>query len=167
MVSGGPGDSANSFAGGAEFIAGYDSTITVYLIDQRGTDQSSIVDCANPPSVPFDPYDAVIVKQYDDCNKDVATKYATTFQYYSTYYACVDFKTIIDTLNPAKVAIYALSYGTFFMNTYLMLPGARADVVVLDGPVPPDRWPLEDNGRWTSKVKLFCAQCYCSSACSG
>ena len=51
-----------------------------------------------------------------------------------------------------KISIYALSYGTYALNTYLQLPGARADALVMDGPVTPDRWTLENNGAWASRV---------------
>ena len=36
MIPGGPGDSAQSFAGGAEFLSSRDPRVTVYLMDQRG-----------------------------------------------------------------------------------------------------------------------------------
>lgn len=58
----------------------------------------------------------------------------------------------IQAVNPALVRIYAQSFGTYALNTYLQLPGARADVVVLDGPVPPNRWALENNAEWASQV---------------
>ena len=51
----------------------------------------------------------------------------------------------IQAINPSLVHIYAQSYGTYALNTYMQLPGARADVIVLDGQVPPNRWPLENN----------------------
>ena len=38
-------------------------------------------------------------------------------------------------VGPDKVAIYALSFGTYALNQYLQLDGARVDVAVMDGPV--------------------------------
>ena len=49
---------------------------------------------------------------------------------------------------PSKVAIYAMSYGTYALNAYLQLDDAQADVVVMDGPVPPQRWALENDAEW-------------------
>ena len=40
MFAGGPGDSAESFAGGAGYFISYDPTVTVYLMDQRGVGMS-------------------------------------------------------------------------------------------------------------------------------
>lgn len=54
--------------------------------------------------------------------------------------------------HPTQVAIYALSFGTYVLNAYLQLPGAKADVLVMDGPVPPQRWALERNPEWMSRV---------------
>ncbi len=34
----------------------------------------------------------------------------------------------------------------------MQLPGARLDALILDGPVPPNRWALENNGFWVSQV---------------
>ena len=50
------------------------------------------------------------------------------------------------------MAIYALSFGTYVLNAYLQIPGSRADVVVMDGPVPPQRWALENDPKWKSTV---------------
>lgn len=36
----------------------------------------------------------------------------------------------------------------------MQLDGMKADVVVLDGPVTPNRWPLENNARMQSMVSL-------------
>jgi hypothetical protein len=45
-----------------------------------------------------------------------------------------------------------LSCGTFLVNSFLQLPGAFASNVILDGPVSPDRWALEDNAQWVERV---------------
>jgi hypothetical protein len=58
----------------------------------------------------------------------------------------------IEAINPDKVHIYAQSVGTYQLNTYLQLPGSRVDVAVMDGPVPPNKWSLENNAEWASQV---------------
>lgn len=75
----------------------------------------------------------------------------------------MDLLTVMKLINPQKVSFYALSYGTYFVNTYLQLPGARhPDALVLDGPVPANRWVLTNNAEWVSKVAQdvinLCAQ---------
>jgi pimeloyl-ACP methyl ester carboxylesterase len=125
----------------------------VYLADQRGTGLSNFINCASPPTAPsFDPYNATIIAQYDACNVDLVNKYGSTLAFYSVHHAAEDLKAVIDAVAPTKVSIYALSFGTYITNVYLQLPGARADAVVLDGPVPPNRWALENNAPWVSVV---------------
>jgi hypothetical protein len=36
----------------------------------------------------------------------------------------------------------------------MQLPGMKADVIVLDGPVTANRWPMENNARMQSMVSL-------------
>jgi len=129
MFAGGPGDSAEAFSGGAEYFLSVDPTVTVYLMDQRGVGRSSPVDCSEPPLYPYDAHNATIVAAYDGCNADVAAKYGKVVEYYSTYYAALDYKAAVEAINPDKVAIYALSFGTYALNSYLLV-GGRADVLV-------------------------------------
>jgi pimeloyl-ACP methyl ester carboxylesterase len=155
MFAGGPGDTAESFAGGAEYFNSYDPTVTVYLMDQRGVGMSSpSVNCANPPLYDFDPNNQTTVGSYSACNAEIAETYGAKLKYFGTYYAAVDYMTVVNMVNADKVAIYALSFGTYALNTYLQLPGARADVVVMDGPVPPNRWALERDPVVKSDVAM-------------
>lgn len=101
------------------------------------------------------------VSRYNTCNKEIGIKYAETLQFYSTYNAALDFKAAVEQINPKRVAIYALSYGTFLLNSYLLV-GGRADVLVMDGPVPPDRWALvRIFMRFVSRVLRVRALCCC------
>ncbi|KAI9007744.1 Alpha/Beta hydrolase protein [Hyaloraphidium curvatum] len=152
MLNGGPGFSTVDFRAIAPALFAINPNVTLYLADQRGTGLSTPLNCANPPTVGiFDPYNATVVKQFDDCNRDIASKYAATAKFYSTANAARDYIGAINATNPAKVSIYALSYGTNLINTYLIL-GGRADAVILDGPVAPTRWALENNAEWASTV---------------
>ena len=152
MFSGGPGDSSDAFSGGAEYFVQMDPSVTVYLQDQRGVGLSSPVNCDSPPEYLFDPANETTVASYRACNLQIAETFNTSARYFSTYNAALDFKAAIDLVDPDKISIYALSYGTYALNTYLQLPGARADALVMDGPVTPDRWTLENNGAWASRV---------------
>ena len=89
---------------------------------------------------------------YDTCMQNITAKYNETLQYYGTYEAVKDLLNTVLLVDADLVHIYAQSYGTYALNTYLQLEGARADAIVLDGPVPPNRWPFEDNGEWASQV---------------
>ena len=153
MFAGGPGDSAESFAGGAGYFISYDPTVTVYLMDQRGVGMSlPTLDCDSPPAYAFDPTNETTVASYSACNAQIASEFGDTLKFYGTYYAAVDYKAVVDLVAADKVAIYAMSFGTYALNQYLQLDGARADVALMDGPVPPDRWALERDPEWKSRV---------------
>lgn len=154
MIEGGPGFSTRGFIETADFLIGANPNFTIYLQDQRGTGLSSPVNCQgdkNPPFY-FDPYNASMLEEYSTCNRYVIDTYGTDLQYYSTNHGAADLRDTINTVNPGKVGIYALSYGTFFANTYLQLDSARADCLILDGPVPANRWVMENNAVWNSRV---------------
>jgi pimeloyl-ACP methyl ester carboxylesterase len=152
MVSGGPGDSGNDFSSGAGFWAS-ELNLTVYTFDQRGIGLSSAINCASPPGFGFDPYNASFLAAVDACNLEIVAKHgATNLSFFSTHEAATDLVDIVAAVAPTSVYIYALSYGTYFTNTYLQLPGNRVDALILDGPVAPNRWPLENNGEWASHV---------------
>jgi pimeloyl-ACP methyl ester carboxylesterase len=133
MFAGGPGDTADSFSGAPAFFLSIDPTATIYLMDQRGVGLSSPLNCASPPLYDFNPNNKSIVAGVSKCNDELITAHGTSLSYYSTYYAALDYKATIDAINPEKVAIYALSFGTYALNSYLLV-GGRADVLVMDGP---------------------------------
>ena len=97
----------------------------------------------------FNPYNTT---EYVNCNDYVIANFGAVSAFYNTYNAAMDLKETIEIINPPKLGIYALSYGTYFTNTYMQLPGARYDAVILDGPLPPGRWLMEFNAIWNSHV---------------
>jgi pimeloyl-ACP methyl ester carboxylesterase len=166
MFEGGPGDSANKLSGFAEYMLKRQPSVVVYCFNQRGTGASSPLECSGQTQValvPFDPSNSTKLMQSEKCNTEIVTKFSRLMPYYTTYHSAVDLKTVLDLINPEKVSFYALSYGTYFMNTYLQLSGARhPDALILDGPVPANRWVLTNNAEWVSKVSQdvinLCAQ---------
>ena len=152
LIQGGPGDTTRGFEYLADILVSSNPLLTVYMVDQRGAGLSSPLVVSHPPAGSFNPYNASLLKEYDSANLEIIARYANTLQYYSTWDGAMDFKGVIDAVAPSTVSIYALSYGTYFTNTYLQLPGARADCVFLDGPAPQNRWVLENTGFWASQV---------------
>lgn len=154
LIDGGPGYSANALASPALYLLEKAWDITVYLIDQRGTGLSSPLNCQDPPTQQFAPEKPPIVRSYRACMQNVINTSKNILPFFSTYHGAKDYVLAVNAINPETVSIYALSYGTYFTNTYLQLPGARADAVVMDGPVPCNRWALENNAEWVSRVSM-------------
>jgi len=57
------------------------------------------------------------VASYAACNAEVGATLGSTVAFYSTHNAALDYKAVVDTVNPSRVAIYALSYGTYALNS--------------------------------------------------
>lgn len=146
-VAGGPGDSTILLAGPlCDYFIGSNTSFTCYTQDARGTGLSSYMSCGkNQPVGPFNPYNSTTVTAFSNCINKIKSNYGSVLQYYSTYNAMKDLLGAIQLINPSLVLFYVQSYGTYAMNTYMLLPGARADVIVFDGPIPPNRWPFENN----------------------
>lgn len=155
MFQGGPGFSSGLFFGAAQFWNELDASVTVYLADVRGVGLTAPLNCSAPPtSAFFDPYNATEVAIYTACNAEVAASLGTDAIFYSTHYASLDFVAFAQALKASgteKLSLYCLSYGTYFCQTYLF-NGGWADAVVLDGPVPVDRWRLEESGAYNGVV---------------
>ncbi len=120
--------------------------------DIRGTGKSSIFICDNPPVGNFNPYNESLVRDYDECHKNLAVKYAGMNQYFTAYHGALDVKSSLDLINPKVVNVYATSVGTWYANIFMQLPGIRIDSVILDGPIPPG-------------ININCCYIYCSNEC--
>jgi hypothetical protein len=154
MVAGGPGDSSLPLVQACDYFLSSDLSFTCYCQDARGTGLSSSMTCPNQPGGPFNPYSAAAVNANRACLENIIATYGTRTKYYSAYNAMMDLAGAIVAIKPATVHIYAQSVGTYQLNTYLQLQdnSAPVDVLILDGPVPPNRWSLENNAEWASQV---------------
>jgi pimeloyl-ACP methyl ester carboxylesterase len=155
LIEGGPGFSTRPYNPTANYFVQNIPGLTAYTLDARGTGMSSLLTCNNSginPGFYFDPFNTTNVDQFKTCNQEIIQKYGSVLQYYTSYNAALDLLGAINFVNPATVVIYALSYGTYFTNVYMQVPGARFDAVILDGPVPPNRWVLENNAQMNSLV---------------
>ena len=85
-IAGGPGDTTISFLGLADAFVSADQSLTVYLVDQRGTGLSSPIACYQTPSGPFNPYNISQLDAYNRCNKQLGQIYGIKLQYYQTLY---------------------------------------------------------------------------------
>lgn len=155
FIAGGPGFSTMDYIPYADYFIMSDPSFTAYLMDARGTGLSSRITCEDVPQPGFGicPYnDSTAQKIFDDCYNEFIAKHSSVAPHYNTHNAALDLQGAIESVNPPIVHIFAASYGTYSANIYLSLPNARATTVVLDGPIPPNRWPMENSAVWCSQV---------------
>jgi pimeloyl-ACP methyl ester carboxylesterase len=137
-----------------DYFMHIDPSLTSYLVDARGIGlSSSLTNCLNAPPY-LNPYNATLMDMQEACNQYMIDADTDLYPYFTTYHAAMDFKGVMDAVNPDTISLFAASYGTFFANTFLQLPGVEVSVVVFDGPVTPDRWPMENNAAMQSMVTV-------------
>ena len=134
MLQGGPGDSTLSFDGGASYFLQLDPSLTVYLADNRGIGGSSPVGCPITAKTFAMPYwfNTSLASQYTACNAEVAAQVGNRAIYYSTHYASLDYIALFASLRASgteKLAVYCLSYGTYFCNSELHERGLSVHII--------------------------------------
>ena len=169
MFQGGPGFSSVAFDGAGPYWNSIDPDVTVYMADNRGIGASSPIGCPDTEAAGFiRPYwfdytNSTLEQQYTACNAEIAASVSTNAIFYSTHYAALDYVAFMGALRASgttHISLYCLSYGTFLCNMILLhyelntLPAFTTppDAVALDGPVPGNRWKLEDSSSWNSVV---------------
>jgi pimeloyl-ACP methyl ester carboxylesterase len=151
-IAGGPGSSNKPYVPMFDYLIMLNPTMTAYLVDARGTGLSEpLAACSVLPSY-LDPFNATVMDAQDKCNKEILAIEGSRLAYFTTYDAAMDLQGVIEAVNPDTIGIMGNSYGSFLANTLLNLPGFEADVVLIDGPVSANRWPLENFGFMNSMV---------------
>eukprot|EP01084_Bolivina_argentea_P246499 412523_1 len=147
MLAGGPGDDGLYFyADATPFLNYINSTYDIYIPTHRGTGYSSPLNCP-------------ITFNTSECVNYLDDIYADDIHHYSTYSASMDLGYVIELFKNNMTVyiqnngvnntiIYALSYGTYYINQYLLLFPNQSSGVILDGICPPDicRFLIYDNG---------------------
>ena len=134
-IAGGPGQ------GTVQFYAAYAATFEdvrrdrdIVLVDQRGTGESSRMDC------PVD--EALIVGQYSaeqtisDSN-DCMAQLPFDPRYFTTSVAVTDLEAVREALGYPSLNLYGVSYGSRVAQHYARRYPGSTRTVVLDGVVPP------------------------------
>jgi hypothetical protein len=74
-VPGGPGDSTTAFTGMAEAFSANDPSVTVYLVDPRGTGHSSLLTCDPQPGTLWNPNNLSSIQPWTDCIQQLMANY--------------------------------------------------------------------------------------------
>jgi pimeloyl-ACP methyl ester carboxylesterase len=106
----------------------------IVLVDQRGTGQSSPLNCPVAPQSMKTPSDAEIARQTLACLKQLPGDP----RYYTTTVAVQDLDKVRAALGYSEINLYGISYGTRVALQYLREFPQHTRSVILDGVVPPD-----------------------------
>lgn len=164
FLAGGPGQSAVSLAGGLyRAFNEVRKTRDIILVDQRGTGQSSPLQCED--AVNIDPYTSWS-KDFDQQQiKDCLQSFDVDLSQYTSENAIRDFDQVREALGYNKLAIYGGSYGTRAGLVYMRMFPESLESVVLDS-VGPIEVPIGPFGQSAARsFDLLIANCAAEESC--
>ena len=134
-IAGGPGQ------GTVEFYAAYANAFEhvrrsrdILLIDQRGTGESSRMDCPVDDDLLDGQYSTELTIEY---TKACLEQLPADPRFFTTSVAVTDLEAVREALGYPSVNLYGISYGTRVAQHYARRYPGSARTVVLDGVVPP------------------------------
>lgn len=165
LLSGGPGFDGASLLGLATMLLDADPGLTAYLLDHRGTGQSTRLGCTDAES-PVSPAGAVYTEEeWVACGRTLLAEWGPGLRHFNPSQAAHDVAALVAAeRNDGEAAfVLGVSYGTFLAARYLALYPEQADGVIFDSVCPPGRCFLDEQDGWENEV----ARLFFTEACGG
>ena len=168
FFAGGPGQSATEsypLVHGA--LSRLNSKRDIWLLDQRGTGQSTPLPCAIPPEVLLgESSDELMISMARNCRTELEAD-GTDLRQYTTTDAARDVETVRLLMGSPQLNLVGGSYGTRMALRYLHQYPDAVRSVVLDSVVPPEVALGQDHARHLDDAleQLF-ALCQADAACA-
>ncbi|HUE47836.1 MAG TPA: alpha/beta fold hydrolase [Steroidobacteraceae bacterium] len=135
ILAGGPGAAASSFyTAVAGAFARVHRERDIVLIDQRGTGESSPLDCAADAQLLYRATQDEIAADTRRCLAALSAR--ADVAYYTTSLAVQDLERVRAALGVGRIDLYGSSYGTRVAQHYLRRFPQRVRALILDGVVP-------------------------------
>ena len=135
-IAGGPGQSSiEFFAAYASAFAGVRRNRDIVLVDQRGTGDSTRLDCAIDDGVVEGQFS---VEQTAHYTKECLGSLQHDPRFFTSSIAVGDLEAVREALGYPALNLYGISYGTRVAQHYARRYAASTRSVVLDGVVPPN-----------------------------
>eukprot|EP01084_Bolivina_argentea_P087764 158513_1 len=153
MLNGGPGgDGQSLYPTSIPWLTYMEAQYDMYIPDHRGTGLSHPIQC---------PSNLLLANDLQGCINFMNNTYGNDIYHFSTYAASMDLgytiDLFIDSLTlyiPDDTIIYGISYGTYYLNTYLNIFDNQATAVILDGICPPDLCRIIDYDNNANNVGI-------------
>ena len=138
-IEGGPGYPSVGTAGYYLAMLGPTRrTTALVLVDQRGTGESELIDCAPLQDFPYTPFAPVALRPYRLAVGRCGAGLGSRSDAYGTGAAVDDMVDVLDALGLRRVDVYGDSYGSFAAQTLALRHPGRVRSLVLDGTYPLD-----------------------------
>jgi len=174
VLQGGPGGSSIAMEGIMDpVVREVGNQYDVCTLDFRGVFRSNALYChANQASTPgSDGGCAMTAKEAKDCREGLGL--STDLTHYSTTQAAHDLMYAINKYTPAKskVAIYGVSYGTYFLGRFSQIYPNAANILIFDSVVNMagqyiatfDQWDTENDYVLKEYLKRCKSDSFCTS----
>ena len=112
--------------------------MALVLVDQRGTGESELIDCAPLQQFPYAPFAPVALRPYRLAAGRCGELLGSRSDAYGTGAAVDDMVAVLDALGLARVDVYGDSYGSFAAQALALRHPGRVRSLVLDGAYPLD-----------------------------
>jgi pimeloyl-ACP methyl ester carboxylesterase len=134
-IAGGPGQASSEFyAGFANAFESIRRDRDIVLVDQRGTGQSTRLDCELDEEVVEG---RVSIEESVEGARRCLGSLPADPRFFTTSVAVEDLEAVREALGYARLNVYGISYGTRVAQHYLRRFPASTRTVILDGVVPP------------------------------
>ncbi|MEZ4442207.1 MAG: alpha/beta fold hydrolase [Polyangiaceae bacterium] len=134
LLAGGPGQPGSDFEGLVQAFAAYDPSISYYMLDHRGVGRSSRLSCPIQEAVTSPGSYGITLEEFPACLDAVRQSYSDAeLAFFSTTQAAEDVAALIAAtrVEGAHVAVWGGSYGSHWINRYLLLHPDQPDVALL------------------------------------
>ncbi|MGC6509830.1 MAG: alpha/beta fold hydrolase [Myxococcota bacterium] len=139
FIAGGPGQSAiDNIAFASQAMRTIQRERDVLFIDQRGTGQSSPIECQTPQINPDQWSSDSTLNDYNDAMVRCLQQSPIPLSYFGSKYAVQDIEFVRKTLKLDQINLYGVSYGTRVAQVYMRRFPEHSRAVILDGVVPMD-----------------------------
>jgi pimeloyl-ACP methyl ester carboxylesterase len=158
-IEGGPGYPTVGSAGYyLEMLGPARRTTALVLVDQRGTGESELIDCAPLQDFPYAPFAPVALRPYRLAVGRCGDLLGAHSDAYGTGAAVDDMVAVLDALGLARVDVYGDSYGSFAAQTLALRHPGRVRSLVLDGtyPLDFDPWARDALAVLRSALRATC-----------
>ena len=160
-IEGGPGyptvDSAGYYLA---MLGPARRTTALVLVDQRGTGESELIDCAPLQNFPYAPFAPVALRPYRLAVGRCGAGLGNRSDAYGTGAAVDDMVDVLDALGLGRVDVYGDSYGSYAAQTLALRHPGRVRSLVLDGayPLDYDVWARDALASLRFALRSTCAR---------